>query len=209
MNLSDLRRDFGKNNSIPDWPNDPFKLFESWLKKAIEFPIHEANAMILSTVNQDHQPSSRVVLLKEFNTLEGFMFFTDYESRKAKDLKIHPLASLLFFWNVMERQIRIEGTVNKVSREVSHAYFNSRPYESRLSAYVSHQSKPITKLEDLIQQRKKVKDSGIKIQCPDRWGGYSLQPAKFEFWQGGMNRLHTRMEYKKDKNEWIKQALAP
>ena len=209
MNLSELRRDFGKSKNTPDWPENPFQLFEQWLNEAIGASLQEANAMILSTVNPDQKPSSRVVLLKEFSDAEGFVFYTDYQSHKGRDLLLNPYASVIFYWNILERQIRIEGKVSKVSRQMSETYFNSRPLESRLSAFVSHQSTPIENLEELNRQREALLQSGQHITCPERWGGYALQPDKFEFWQGGTHRLHHRMEYNRVKGQWMKQQLAP
>jgi len=209
MNLSDLRRDFGKSKNIPDWPDEPFKLFGEWLQTAIEAPVQEANAMILSTVNNENRPSSRVVLLKEFSNIEGFVFYTDYNSHKGRDLEFNPFASIIFYWNVLERQIRVEGSVTKISRKMSEAYFNSRPLESRLSAFVSHQSQPISDISELMEQREKLQESEEEITCPERWGGYALQPTKFEFWQGGTSRLHHRMEYNIIEGQWSKQQLAP
>lgn len=209
MNLSDLRRDFGQQQDKLAWPENPFSLFEDWLNRAIEKPIHEANAMVLSTVGKDNKPSSRIVLLKEFDETKGFVFYTGYNSQKGKELEGNPFAALLFFWNVLERQIRIEGRVNKIDRQQSEEYFNSRPLESRLSAYVSPQSQPIENLDKLKQQRQELLESKQEIICPYDWGGYALFPARFEFWQGGANRLHQRMEYTPTHDKWTKQMLAP
>lgn len=209
MNLSDLRRDFGHQKESPVWPDNPFSLFGEWLQTAIDKPVQEANAMILSTVGSDNKPSSRVVLLKEYSEKEGFIFFSDYSSHKGSDLEANPFASLIFYWNILERQIRIEGKVEKVNRQISAAYFNSRPLESRLSAFVSRQSQPIENLDELMKERQQLLESGSKITCPERWGGYALIPAKLEFWQGGTNRLHHRMEYTLTDGTWSKQVLAP
>lgn len=209
MNLSDLRRDFGQEKNSPVWPDNPFSLFGEWLQNAINKPVQEANAMILSTVGSNNKPSSRVVLLKEYSEKEGFVFYTDYSSHKGRDLETNPFAAVIFYWNVLERQIRIEGKVEKINHQLSAAYFNSRPLESRISAYVSHQSQPITNLDELMKERQHLLESGSEVTCPDRWGGYALIPAKFEFWQGGTNRLHHRMEYIQTKGAWKKQVLAP
>lgn len=210
MNLSDLRRDFGQQKDSPVWSDNPFSLFGEWLQTAINKPVQEANAMILSTAGTDNKPSSRVVLLKEYSEKEGFVFYTDYSSHKGRDLEANSFASVIFYWNVLERQIRIEGKVKKVDRSMSTAYFNSRPLESRLSAYVSRQSQRIDHLDELRQQRQELLDSGNEITCPERWGGYALMPEKFEFWQGGTHRLHHRMEYiYTGGSDWKRQALAP
>jgi len=210
MNLSDLRRDFGAQgqNEEPT-PENPFELFENWLTKAIQFPLSEANAMVLSTVDTQNRPFSRVVLLKAFNEQKGFVFYTDYGSQKARDLAQNPYASLLFFWPTLERQIRIEGIVEKTSRPQSVAYFNSRPPESRASAIVSHQSKPINHWERLRQRQKDLLNGDKPLFCPERWGGYRLKPHRFEFWQGGISRLHHRLVYQLNESRWKTEILAP
>lgn len=210
MNFSDLRRDFGSgNHAEPVWPEEPFSLFSEWLGKAIQCNIPEANAMVLSTVGKEGKPSSRVVLLKGFDINKGFSFYTDYHSKKGKDLKENPFASLLFFWNFLERQIRIEGKVKKLSRKQSVDYFLERPLESQISAMVSKQSHPIESLDDLERQRQKLLKSPEFVHCPEHWGGYLLCPEKIEFWQGGHHRMHYRMEYNLADGVWQKQRLSP
>jgi len=210
MNFSDIRRDFGgRNRTEPVWPDEPFSLFSEWLGKAIQSNIPEANAMVLSTVGKNGKPSSRVVLLKGFGVNKGFSFYTDYHSKKGRDLDENPYASLLFFWNLLERQIRIEGKVRKLSRKQSSDYFKERPLESQVSAMVSKQSQPIESLEELEEQRQQLLKSPVSIDCPDHWGGYTLDPQKIEFWQGGPHRMHHRMEYCLVKGTWHKQRLSP
>ncbi len=210
MNLSDLRRDFGKQpRPETKTMEKPFDLFKIWINEAIQSQITEANAMVLSTAGSGHRPSSRIVLLKEFGEKQGFIFYTDYESRKGRDLAENPYASLHFFWRLLERQILIEGKVEKVSREKSMAYFNSRPSESRASAIVSHQSSTIDNPDTLIRQREILLQSHKALICPERWGGYSLHPQRIEFWQGGSNRLHHRQVYELGNGKWQASFLAP
>jgi len=210
MNLSNLRRDFGKQPK-PETKTmkKPFNLLKIWINEAIQSQITEANAMVLSTVGTEQKPSSRIVLLKEFGEKQGFIFYTDYESRKGRELAENPHASLHFFWRLLERQILIEGKVEKVSREKSVAYFNSRPNESRASTIVSHQSSTIDNPDSLIQQQKILLQSHKEFICPERWGGYSLHPWRIEFWQGGPNRLHYREVYEQNNGKWQASFLAP
>lgn len=211
MDLNDLRRDYGEKH--PDninWPYEPYQLFSSWLNEAVNFPITDANAMVLSTSTIFGKPSSRVVLLKKYGNEEGFIFFSDYKSQKGKELEINPQGALLFYWNVLEKQIRIEGTVKKLEPEQSDIYFNSRPKESKLSTIVSKQSQPIKSLDHLIKLKEELRNSKEELVRPSRWGGYVLIPDKFEFWLGGPNRFNHRIAYLKDeKNSWRKQQLAP
>jgi pyridoxamine 5'-phosphate oxidase len=210
MNFSDIRRDFGnENQSEPAWPDEPFALFSEWLEKAVQSNIPEANAMVLSTVGSDKKPSSRVVLLKGFDASEGFSFYTDYQSKKGQQLEANPYASLLFFWNFLERQIRIEGKVGKLSREQSITYFKERPLESQISAMVSNQSRIIESLDALEKQRQETLKYPETIECPARWGGYTLLPEKIEFWQGGRHRMHHRMEYTQVDGHWSRHRLSP
>lgn len=165
--------------------------------------------MVLSTVGDEGKPSSRVVLLKGLDASEGFSFYTDYQSKKGRQLEMNPYASLLFFWNSLERQIRIEGKVVKQTREQSIAYFNERPLESQISAMVSNQSQPIKSLDELEKQRQEILKSPESIKCPERWGGYTLFPEKIEFWQGGRHRMHQRMEYVLMDGNWQRRRLSP
>jgi pyridoxamine 5'-phosphate oxidase len=210
MNLSDLRHDFGtQRQADKEHPENPFLLFDKWLEQAINFPIVDANAMVLSTVNQQQHPSSRIVLLKAYGQQEGFVFFTDYQSQKGNEMKQNPFAALHFFWSPLERQIRIEGKVEKTSRKKSIDYFNSRPIESRASAIVSHQSQPIEHPERLAERQQALLNMEKSLHCPERWGGYTLHASRFEFWQGGVNRLHHRLVYELNQHQWDTQWLAP
>ena len=189
---------------------EPWELFSSWFEIARNTKILEPNAMILSTVTQDGQPTSRVVLLKDFDQ-SGLVFFTNYLSQKGEQLAYNPRASILFWWEPLERQIRVEGEVVKIDEEESDTYFKSRPYGSRLGAWVSEQSQKIvdrTVLEKRqIEFEKKFAEGNVPR--PDHWGGYRLTPNKFEFWQGRSNRLHDRLLYQMQQDAWTRARLAP
>ena len=191
-------------------PPEPWELFSSWFEVARNAKILEPNAMILSTVTQDGQPTSRVVLLKDFDQ-GGLVFFTNYLSQKGEQLAHNPRASILFWWESLQRQIRIEGVVVKIGEEESDTYFQSRPYGSRLGAWVSEQSQLIvdrTVLEKRqIEFEKKFAEGNVPR--PDHWGGYRLTPNKFEFWQGRSNRLHDRLLYQMQQDAWTRARLAP
>lgn len=209
--INQLRKDFATSVLLEEnTGDDPYSLFEKWLKEAVSAQAHEPNAMVLSTVSQDGKPSSRIVLLRDF-TEEGLVFFTNYNSRKGQDIQSNKHASLLFFWPEIERQIRIDGVIERTSEEVSDAYFLSRPRESRLGAWASAQSKEIPSrefLEDLYNeadQRFKGKD----IPRPAHWGGFILKPDYIEFWQGRPSRLHDRLFFKKENNDWTRGRLSP
>jgi pyridoxamine 5'-phosphate oxidase len=189
---------------------DPIAQFGKWLDEALKSDILEPNAMILSTSTPEGKPSSRVVLLKQFDT-NGFSFFTNYLSRKGLQLELNPFAALVFFWPELERQIRIEGTVTKVSAKESDEYFDSRPEGSKISSWVSPQSKPIPN-RSVIETLKVEFQSqflGKQIVRPENWGGYRLVPSLFEFWQGRPDRLHDRIQYSIVQNGWVIERLAP
>lgn len=191
-------------------PSEPWELFSSWFEIARNTKILEPNAMILSTVMQDGQPTSRVVLLKDFDQ-NGLVFFTNYLSQKGEQLAHNPRASILFWWEPLQRQIRVEGEVVKIDEEDSDAYFQSRPYGSRLGAWISEQSQTIVDRIALekrqIEFEKKFEDGNVPR--PDHWGGYRLAPNKFEFWQGRSNRLHDRLLYQMKQDSWTRVRLAP
>jgi len=209
--INNLRREYKLNKlSEETVQNNPVKQFELWFKDVIKLKLPEQNAMILATADKNAKPSARVVLLKGYSKL-GFKFFTNYDSAKGKNLSENSFASLLFYWAGLERQIRIEGKIRKLSRLESQKYFNSRPLESRIAAWTSEQSKIIPDREYLELRYKKfhAKFSGKKIRLPPNWGGYILEPNYFEFWQGRENRLHDRICYKKQKGKWKIFRLAP
>ncbi len=196
-----------------DLSNSPFEQFGQWFNHACECSVKEPNAMVVSTVNAEGAPSSRVVLLKSWDE-RGFVFYTNYKSAKAEDMACNPQVSALFFWPDLERQLRINGKVVKVSTAESLRYFLSRPFGSRLGAWVSHQSSIITSRSLLEMQFDKMKRkfANGEIPLPDFWGGYRIEPNYFEFWQGRQNRLHDRFAYKKsdtEKSGWLIERLAP
>jgi len=189
---------------------NPFVQFKTWMDEAIDSKVLHPTSVILATAGKDYQPSARVVLFKDV-TEEGFVFFTNYDSHKGRQLAENPKAGLTFFWMEMERQIRIEGEVAKVAVGISDRYFHSRPFESRLSAAASPQSM-IVKTRQALESakeklRKKYPDEGVPR--PKNWGGYILKPHYFEFWQGRESRLHDRMVYAKTTKSWEIKRLAP
>ena len=190
--------------------DDPMRQFRVWFNDAEAAAIHEANAMTLATVSAEGQPSARTVLLKGLD--HGFVFYTNYESRKGHDLAANPNAAILFFWKELERQVRVEGPVAKVSREETARYFASRPVGSRQGALASPQSAVVLdrkSLEDRFDQAA-TSYPGDDVPLPDYWGGYRLTPTLFEFWQGRPNRLHDRLRYRPDsQGEWHIERLAP
>lgn len=190
--------------------HDPFVQFENWMNEAINSGILHPTSVILATAGKDQQPSARVVLLKDV-TKKGFVFFTNYNSRKGQQLTENPNAGLTFFWMEMERQIRIEGRVEKVNADISDQYFHSRPFESRLSAAVSPQSNEVAHRNNLEEAKEKLRLQypDQKVPRPDNWGGYVLLPHHFEFWQGRESRLHDRIVFNKNENTWDIRRLAP
>lgn len=210
--LSDIRKEYQlqtlQENEVND---DPVEQFAKWWDDAIESKIDEVNAMTLSTVNEEGKPSARIVLLKGFDK-NGFIFFTNYNSHKGDHLKHCPYVSLVFFWKELERQVKIEGEVIKVSEAESDIYFNSRPRESRIGAWASPQSKVIENrsiLEDnLLKYQQQFTDENIPR--PSHWGGYLVKPTLLEFWQGRPSRLHDRILYTLQNNGgWTIERLAP
>jgi len=188
----------------------PIDQFQQWMDEAIAAEALEANAMALATANAAGQPSVRIVLLRGLDD-RGFVFFTNYESHKGQDLAENPHASLAFFWPELERQVRIMGTVAKVSAEESDAYFNSRPRSSRIGAWASPQSQVIES-RDLLDFRAKDYDAQYQnetVARPPHWGGFRLSPTSVEFWQGRASRLHDRIQYIKEGGIWKTQRLAP
>lgn len=210
----DLRKEYERGRLLEaDVPSDPFALFEEWLRGAVEAGLREPNAMTLATADASGRPSARVVLLKGFDP-RGFSFFTNYESRKGQELAANPHAALCFWWGSLERQVRIEGAVERLPAAESDAYFGSRPPGSRLGALVSRQSQVIpgrhvleSRLAELEAQY-----TGTTPERPEWWGGYLVIPARFEFWQGGPHRLHDRLCYERDAATpfgWQIERLSP
>lgn len=188
----------------------PTGQFQQWLDEALAAGLNEPYAMALGTVNDEGQPSVRIVLLRGFDE-SGFMFFTNYESRKGQDLLTQPKAALTFFWQELERQVRIEGTVERATAAESDAYFLSRPRENRIGAWASPQSQVLrdrAELDALLDQRVEAFE-GTEVQRPAHWGGYRLRPHSIEFWQGRPSRLHDRIRYRLVDGVWLRERLAP
>ena len=210
--IADIRKDYQLQSLLEsDIEKNPIDQFSTWWNQAIESQIEEVNAMTLATVDANHKPSARIVLLKEFDE-NGFVFFTNYNSKKGLDMLNNKNVALVFFWKELERQVRIEGTVEKVSEGVSDAYFNSRPEMSRIGAWASPQSTVISSREILETnfQHYQIEFEKKEINRPPHWGGYMVKPEVIEFWQGRSSRLHDRIVYGKDSdNEWKINRLAP
>lgn len=212
MKLAELRQHYALESlSENDVRPDPVAQFAFWFEEARASQIPEPNAMTLATASLDGRPSARTVLLKDFGD-QGFTFFTNFESQKGLDLAANPKAALLFTWLDLQRQIRIEGQVEKIAPEVSLAYFQSRPRESQIGAWASPQSQVIEGREVLEKREKEIelKFSGVeKLPLPPNWGGYRVIPDVLEFWQGRMSRLHDRILYTKVGEGWKIERLAP
>ncbi len=212
MDISNLRREYKREKlKLEDLDKNPFKQFDSWFDTARKFVEKDPNAMSLATVGRSGMPSLRTVLLKYYDE-SGFVFFTNYESTKSKQISENSNVALLFTWLDLERQIVIEGTAAKISKAESLKYFSSRPAGSQLGAWVSNQSSVISSksilLTKLAEMKRKFKDG--KIPLPDFWGGYRVLPRQIEFWQGGENRLHDRFLYTNVGDEqWKIERLAP
>ncbi len=193
-----------------DVSNNPFGQFGQWMDEAIKAKVLHPTAMMLATAGKDGQPSARIVLLKNANE-KGFTFFTNYDSHKSCQMAENPQAVISFFWMAVERQIRIEGRVEKVGRDESEEYFHSRPYESKLSAIVSPQSKTVQSRHQLETAKQKLKDeyADQELGCPENWGGFVLVPDYFEFWQGRESRLHDRITYTRTNTVWEIRRIAP
>lgn len=209
--LQNLRQDY-KSATLDeaDVADNPITQFKKWFEHAVEAQIHEPNVMTLATVNGSGKPDARIVLLKGVDE-EGFRFFTNYLSAKGKALKKNPYAALVFFWPELERQVRVEGTVKKLDKETSEAYFNTRPILSQIGAVASPQSQVIPNRQVLEEKFEALKaNTGEKgIAKPAHWGGYIVKPTRIEFWQGRRSRLHDRINFEWVNGDWIKSRLAP
>lgn len=210
MKISDLRREYGRDGiSIKTTEANPISQFEKWFNVVLEYIKLDPTSMVLSTADGDGQPSSRIVLLKEYDK-KGFVFYTNYRSRKGMAMMENTKVCLLFFWPKLERQVKIEGYVEKVSREESQVYFKSRPYDSQIGAWTSYQSSRIESRDELMKRFEELKKTYPKdVPLPEFWGGFRVIPRTFEFWQGRPGRLHDRICYDYTEEGWVKYRLSP
>uniref|UniRef100_UPI0040471E1E pyridoxamine 5'-phosphate oxidase n=1 Tax=Orrella sp. TaxID=1921583 RepID=UPI0040471E1E len=210
MSVANIRMNYEKGELTESAAkNSPFEQFQLWLQEAIDLPVAEPTAMTLATANARGKPSSRIVLLKGIDN-RGFVFYTNYDSRKGQELSQQACASLLFFWQPLERQVRIEGVIEKVSDQESDDYYQSRPIGSRIGAWASAQSQPVTvqALQSRVDQLSAK--YGEAPPRPPHWGGYRLAPDYFEFWQGRPSRLHDRLVYKPSSDKaWVIERISP
>jgi pyridoxamine 5'-phosphate oxidase len=210
MNIADLRTDY-KRGALDEThaEADPIRQFARWWDEALAAEVREANAMTLATAGADGRPAARIVLLKDFDA-RGFVFYTNYESRKGAELAANPRACLLFHWTELERQVRIDGAVERVAAEESDAYFASRPLASRIGAWASPQSQPIPGKAWLLARAAEMGlKHGLNPSRPPHWGGYRLRPERMEFWQGRPSRLHDRLQYSTGDGGWSRVRLSP
>ena len=211
LDLGRLRQVYQKQSLLEgSVDSNPINQFHNWWQEVIDSKIEEPNAMMLSTCNNEGKPSSRIVLLKEVNE-NGFVFFTNYQSRKGKEMDQNNFVSILFFWKELERQVRVEGKVVKIPTEKSDKYFASRPRESQVGAWSSPQSEVIESRSVLEKNEKQYSDQfqNQNIERPQHWGGYLVIPQQMEFWQGRPGRLHDRLRYSLREKQWVIERLAP
>lgn len=212
INLASIRQEYTKGGlRESELPDNPFLLFSQWLQEAIDSKVDEPTAMLVGTVSPEGKPSTRTVLLKDLHD-DKFIFYSNYESRKGRQLAQNPAISLSFVWQQLERQVHIEGTAEKVPPDESDQYFKKRPYKSRIGARISPQSQPIGSRMQLIRAfiREAARWIGKEVERPAHWGGYAVIPERIEFWQGRPNRLHDRIVYTlQPDGHWKKERLAP
>ena len=210
MNIADLRKSYEKAELNEQASRaDPLQQFDQWLQEAIAAEVPEPNAMTVATVGSDLRPSTRVVLIKGYDE-RGIVWYTNYNSRKGQELAGNPFAALQFHWIELERVVRIEGRVEKVSDAESDAYFNSRPLDSRIGAWASPQSQVIESRTVLVANAARYGAQFLlQPPRPPHWGGYRLVPERWEFWQGRKSRLHDRLRYRLDEGQWLRERLAP
>ena len=210
-NVADLRKEYTRAGlTESDVASDPVEQFRRWFDEALEADLHEPNAFVLATATRDGLPSARVVLLKGLDE-RGFVFYTNYEGRKGRELEENPRAALLFYWGELERQVRVEGTVSRTSEEESDAYYASRPRGSRLGAWASEQSR-VVEGREVLESRigdLEAEYEGREVPRPPFWGGYRVEPEAIEFWQGRENRLHDRIVYRRESGRWKTERLQP
>ncbi|HEX5850078.1 MAG TPA: pyridoxamine 5'-phosphate oxidase [Rubrobacter sp.] len=211
MDAANLRREYTRSGlDEATMQPDPMVQFEAWFENVVEANLHEPNAMILATASDDGRPSARTVLLKGYDG-RGFVFYTNYEGRKARDLEANPSCALLFYWGELERQVRVEGRASRLPSRESDAYFASRPRGSRLGAWASEQSRPVRD-RSVLEERIKALEAEYQdreIPRPPFWGGYRVEPEAIEFWQGRENRLHDRIAYRREEGVWRLERLQP
>lgn len=211
QDIEQIRRDFAKEElNESTIAENPIRQFSAWFEQALSADLLDPNAMTLSTVNKEGIPSSRIVLLKGVDE-QGFRFYTNYKSRKGTELAENPHTALCFYWAALERQVRIEGKVQKLSRDQSEVYFHKRPRLSQLGAWASQQSSKVASRQELESRFDEVKErfEGKEVPLPDFWGGYRLIPDRIEFWQGRRGRLHDRICYKRKNDDWEVFRLSP
>lgn len=209
--INTLRHDFAREIlDENDINSNPLLQFEKWFKEAIDADVNEPNAMTLCTATLEGKPSARIILLRSFND-SGFVYYTNYNSRKGIEIAMNPNCALLFFWPELERQVRIEGFVQKQTVDESNLYFMSRPRGNKLGAWTSEQSQVISSRDVLKKEYEKFSEKypDENVPCPPHWGGYLLNPVSIEFWQGRPDRLHDRILYSRKNNEWKIERLAP
>jgi len=209
--LNTIRHDFAKQTlDETDVNANPILQFEKWFEEAVGAQVIDPNAMTVCTATIEGKPSARIVLLRSINE-NGFIFYTNYTSRKGSEIEMNPNCAMVFFWPELERQIRIEGVLQKQTAEESNIYFNSRPHESKIGAWVSEQSKVISSREVLNKEYEKISEKypNENVPRPPHWGGYLLKPISIEFWQGRPNRLHDRILYSLKNNSWKIERLSP
>ncbi|MGI1677679.1 MAG: pyridoxamine 5'-phosphate oxidase [Cellvibrionaceae bacterium] len=210
-NIDQLRREYQRSGLSRDsLASDPFSQFSLWLNQAVDGGVIDPTAMTVATVSKDGQPSQRIVLLKKIDE-NGFVFYTNYQSRKANELGHSPKISLHFPWHSIDRQVKVCGVAEKIPTTESLQYFLSRPRDSQIAASISAQSRPVSSRQLLMQQFDSMKNKLLnkEIPLPDFWGGYRIVPHEIEFWQGRENRLHDRFVYRKKENDWDIQRLSP
>lgn len=211
MDIDKLRREYQRTGlSKDDLDPNPFTQFNKWLQQSVDSGMPDPTAMTVATVSESGQPSQRIVLLKQIDEA-GFVFYTNYESRKASELILNPKISLHFPWHSIDRQVKVCGIAEKLSVMDSLKYFSSRPRDSQIAASISAQSRPLSSRQLMLQQFNAMKEklADKKIPLPDFWGGYRVRPHEIEFWQGRENRLHDRFVYHSEKSDWTIDRLSP